>query len=93
VVVVDTPYYGVSDHRGQIVIPNVPPGRYTRKIWYERSLPETLRELTKDVTISDNTSTLGVLRLPEPGLPQPHKNLYGQDYAPPSPDTPAYEHR
>lgn len=93
VVVLDTPFYGISDQRGQILIPNVPPGRYTRRIWYEGSPPEKLRELTRDVTISDNTSTLGVLRLPVPGIPQPHKNLYGQDYAPPNPDTPAYEHR
>src|SRR5438876_9274482 len=93
VVVLDTPFYGVSDQRGQILIPNVPLGRYTRRICYEGSPPETLRELTREVTISDNTSTLGVLRLPDPGMPQPHKNLYGQDYAPPNPDTPAYEHR
>ncbi len=93
VVVLDTPFYGISDQRGQILIPNVPLGRYTRRIWYEGSPPETLRELTREVTISDNTSTLGVLRLPDPGIPQPHKNLYGQDYAPPNPDTPAYEHR
>jgi plastocyanin len=93
VVVLDTPFYGVSDQRGQILIPNVPLGRYTRRIWYEGSPPETLRELTREVTISDDTSTLGVLRLPDPGMPQPHKNLYGQDYAPPNPDTPAYEHR
>jgi plastocyanin len=93
VVVLDTPFYGISDQRGQILVPSVPPGRYTRRIWYEGSPPETLRELTREVTISDATSTLGVLRLPEPGIPQPHKNLYGQDYAPPNPDTPAYEHR
>jgi plastocyanin len=93
VVVLDTPFYGISDPRGQILVPNVPPGRYTRRIWYEGSLPETLRGLTREVTISENTSSLGVLRLPNPGVPQPHKNLYGQDYAPPNPDTPAYEHR
>jgi len=93
VVVLDTPFYGISDQRGQILIPNVPLGRYTRRIWYEGSPPETLRESTREVTISDNTSTLGVLRLPDPGMPQPHKNLYGQDYAPPNPDTPAYDHR
>jgi plastocyanin len=93
VVVLDTPYYGISDQRGQILIPDVPPGRYTRRVWYEGALPENLKELAREVTISESTSTLGVLRLPEPSLPQSHKNLYGQDYAPPHPDTPAYEHR
>jgi plastocyanin len=93
VVVLDTPFYGVSDQRGQIMIPNVPPGRYTRRVWYEGALPETLKELTREVAISESSSTLGILHLPQPSLPQTHKNLYGLDYAPPSPDSPAYEHQ
>ncbi len=81
VVAVDTPYYGISDQRGQVVIPKV-----------EAALPESLKNLDRDVTISENTSTLGLLRLTEVSLPQGHKNLYGRDYDPPAPDNPAYEH-
>jgi plastocyanin len=91
VVAVDTPYYGISDQRGQLVIPNVPPGRYVLHLWYEAALPESLKNLDRDVTISENTSTLGLLRLTEVALPG-HKNLYGRDYDPPAPDNPAYEH-
>ena len=92
VVAVDTPYYGISDQRGQVVIRNVPPGRYVLHLWYEAALPESLKNLDRDVTISENTSTLGLLRLTEVSLPQGHKNLYGRDYDPPAPDNPAYEH-
>jgi plastocyanin len=92
VVAVETPYYGVSDHRGQIVIPNVPAGRYVLHVWYEAALPETLSSLVHEVTISENTSTLGLLRLSEAALPQSHKNLYGLEYDPPAPDNPVYEH-
>jgi plastocyanin len=92
VVAVDTPYYGISDQRGQVVISNVPPGRYVLHLWYEAALPESLKNLDRDVTISENTSTLGLLRLTEVALPQGHKNLYGRDYDPPVPDNPAYEH-
>jgi len=92
VVAVDTPYYGISDQRGQVVIRNVPPGRYVLHLWYEAALPESLKNLDRDVTISENTSTLGLLRLTEVTLPQGHKNLYGRDYDPPAPDNPAYEH-
>jgi len=92
VVAVDTPYYGISDQRGQLVIRNVPPGRYVLHLWYEAALPESLKNLDRDVTISENTSTLGLLRLTEVTLPQGHKNLYGRDYDPPAPDNPAYEH-
>jgi plastocyanin len=92
VVAVDTPYYGISDQRGQLMIPNVPPGRYVLHLWYEAALPESLKNLDRDVTISENASTLGLLRLTEVSLPQGHKNLYGRDYDPPVPDNPAYEH-
>jgi plastocyanin len=91
VIAVDTPYYGISDPRGEVVIPHVPPGRYTLRIWYEAAMPETLKSLTRDVTVSEGNSTLGLMRLTEVALPQPHKNLYGKDYDPPTPDSPAYE--
>jgi plastocyanin len=92
VIALNTPYYGVSDMRGQVLIPNVAPGRYILHVWYEGALPETLNTMTKEVTISDTTSTLGLLRLPAVHVPQEHKNLYGRDYTPPAPASPTYEH-
>ena len=91
VIAVNTPYYGVSDRKGQIVIPNVAPGRYVSHVWYESALPETLNALAHEVTISENNATLGVLRL-SPSKPQEaHKNLYGHDYPPPAPTSPGYQ--
>jgi plastocyanin len=92
VIALNTPYYGLSDRRGQVLIPDVPPGRYLLHIWYEGALPEALSAMTREVTISDRLSTLGVLRLPASNLPQEHKNLYGRDYTPPAPTSPTYEH-
>jgi plastocyanin len=91
VVALDTPYYGISDSRGQVVIANVPSGRYTLRVWYESALPETLKAMTREVMVSEVSSTLGVLRLAEAILPVTHKNLYGRDYDSPSPNTPAYD--
>src|SRR5713101_2503908 len=91
VIALDTPYYGISDRRGEVVIPNVPPGRYTLRIQYDAALPETLKALSREVTVSESASTLGVLRLTAATLPLGHKNMYGRDYAPPTPDSPAYE--
>src|SRR5713226_766758 len=91
VIALDTPYYGISDRRGEVVIPNVPPGRYTLRIWYEAALPETLKAMSREVTVSESASTLGVLRVTAATLPQSHKNMYGRDYDPPTPDSPAYE--
>src|ERR1700730_4171778 len=91
VIALDTPYYGISDQHGQVVIANVPSGKYALRVWHESGLPETLKMMTRVVTISETSSTLRVLRLTEANLPLSHKNLYGRDYDPPAPDNPAYE--
>src|SRR4051812_34776955 len=91
VVALETPYYGISDSRGQIVISNVPSGKYILQVWYETALPETLKTMTREITVSEATSTLGVLRLAEVSAPAPHKNLYGKDYDSPTPDNSAYD--
>ena len=36
VVVVETPYYAVSDKDGNYMMKDVPPGKYTLKIWHEK---------------------------------------------------------
>ena len=91
VIALDTPYYGISDARGQVVIANVPSGKYTLRVWYEATPPETLKAMTREVTVWEASSTLGVLRLTEANLSTAHKNLYGRDYDSPAPDSPAYE--
>lgn len=91
VVAVETPYYGISNRRGQVTIPNVPAGRYTLRLWYEAATPEVLKSLTREVTVAESAPTLGLLRLPAVAEPQAHKNMYGRDYPPPSPDSPTYE--
>ena len=42
VVALDTPYYGISDRHGQVVISGVPSGKYVLRVWHESALPETL---------------------------------------------------
>jgi plastocyanin len=91
VIAVSTPYYGISDQRGRVAIPHVPPGRYTLRIWYEETLPEGLNNWTREVTVSEDASSLGAMRLPATNMPQSHQNMYGRDYLPPLPDSPTYE--
>jgi plastocyanin len=91
VVAVDTPYYGFSDRKGNLTIQNVPDGKYELHVWYERSLPDDLKNLTRTVTISAETRDLGTINVPEnPSFTATHKNKYGQDYNPPP--TPSYSH-
>jgi plastocyanin len=91
VVVVDTPYFGSSDRAGRVNIPKVPDGRYQLNVWYERSLPEDLKSVSRVVTISDSSRSLETVQIAEnPNINLEHKNKYGQDYVPPANTSPTY---
>src|SRR5437764_9206173 len=42
VIALDTPYYGISNRKGEIVIQNVPAGHYNMHTWYETAPAEAL---------------------------------------------------
>ena len=91
VVVLDTPYFAMSDRAGHLTIPDVPEGRYQLHVWYERSLPENLKALSRVVTISGKTRSLGAIRVVDnPNFTLAHKNKYGEDYVPPASE--GYQH-
>ena len=93
VVVMATPYYGTSDRAGQVSIANVPPGRYILHVWHERSLPEMLKNLTREIVVPEGAASFGTLHVAEAGsLYKSHKNKYGRDYDPPVPASPVYNH-
>jgi len=92
VIALDTPYYAVSNGKGEIQIPDVPPGRYMMHVWTENSLPNVLQTKAREVTITATNASLGVISLPETQAGLTHSNKYGQDYEPPAPTSPVYEH-
>jgi plastocyanin len=79
VMVLSTPYFAVTNAAGEAILRNVPAGRYRMDVWYERSTPEALQPLSREIklpipealhleigeAVSDKTT---------------HKNKYGQDY-------------
>jgi plastocyanin len=84
VIAVDTPFYGVSDRVGLIQIADVPDGRYTLHVFYERSTAEQLKALERQVTISGTSRSIDAIHVPEsPDVTLTHKNKYGEDYVPP----------
>lgn len=91
VIALETPYYALSNPRGEILISGVPSGRYMLHVWHESSLPETLNGLTREVKVSQGAPSFGVIRLTRTSLPQTHKNMFGRDYDPPTPSSPAYK--
>jgi len=84
VITVDTPYYGVSDHLGNIEIMNVPNGRYGFHVFYERSTADDLKSIERMVTISQASRSIsGIQVTVSPEVTLTHKNKYGEDYVPP----------
>ncbi|MFB3923191.1 MAG: carboxypeptidase regulatory-like domain-containing protein [Terriglobia bacterium] len=92
VVVLETPYFAVSNAAGEFAIPAVPAGRYRVHVFHERCLPEFLRGLAREVIVSADGADLGTIHLAEAeDLRLTHKNKYGQEYDPPAPRSPLYQ--
>jgi plastocyanin len=85
VIVVESPYFAISDRAGRVTFANVPDGRYTMHVWYEKSTPESLKSRDRVITVSGSSRTLETVQFVEdPHFTLAHKNLYGQDYVPPA---------
>ena len=90
VIALATPYYGISDARGELRIANVPPGRYQLQVFHPSVTPEALRNMSREITVGADDTTLGSFSLAETDVAAAHKNKYGRDYDRPEPDSPAY---
>jgi plastocyanin len=91
VVVLSSPYFAVPNKQGEFSIISVPPGRYRLHVWNENALPATLRALSREVMVSQDFHALGLIHVRVTmAASAPHKNKYGQDYQPPSPNNPIY---
>jgi len=91
VVVVDTPYFAVSDARGEIAIPHVPSGEYQLHFWEEHCAPKTLQELSRQVRVGEDAMSLGGIHLQESEAPvTAHLNKYGKQYDPQVFSSPLY---
>jgi plastocyanin len=90
VVVLPTHYFAIPDKQGEFSIASVPPGRYTLHVWNENALPAALRALSRTVDVGAASHAVGPIHVQVTTAPTSHKNKYGQDYEPPSPNNPVY---
>jgi plastocyanin len=58
VLTVASSHFGISDKAGRISIGNVPPGKYSLHIWYQKAAPQTLKALQRDLDIGANNRSL-----------------------------------
>ena len=92
VITMATPLYAISNRDGQLSLAGVPYGRYMLHVWSEGVGPENAQPLTREITIAENASSLGVIRVPEAnGQRMAHKNKYGRDYDEPTPNNSVYK--
>jgi len=90
VIALNTPYYGISGADGEITIRNVPAGRYQMQVFHASAAAADLKAYTREIRVGDSNESLGEVRLHQDDLLANHKNKYGLDYDPPSPDSPEY---
>ena len=90
VIALNTPYYGISDEHGDLIIKDVSPGRYQMHVFHPSVSPDALHAAEREITVTPSDTFLGALVLAESDLELAHKNKYGRDYDPPDPDNPAY---
>jgi len=92
VITMATPLYAISNRDGQVSLAGVPYGRYMLHVWSEGMGPENAQPLTREITIAENASSLGVIRVPEAnGERLAHKNKYGREYDEPTPNNSVYK--
>jgi plastocyanin len=92
VITIATPLFAISNQEGQISLADVPYGRYVLRVWSEGMGPENEQPLTREITISADASSLGVIRVPEVnGQRMAHKNKYGREYDEPTPNNSVYK--
>ncbi len=91
VITLATPFYAVSNADGALSVLNVPYGRYLLHVWSEGTGPETAPAPGREITITESMTSLGAIRVSTVnGQRLSHKNKYGRDYDPVSPDNPVY---
>ncbi len=90
VIALNTPYYAVSNSRGEISIGDVIPGRYQMHVFHPSVSPDALHTVEREITVAPGDTFLGAFTLAESELELAHKNKYGRDYDRPDPDSPAY---
>jgi plastocyanin len=91
VITMATPLYAISNENGHLGLAGVPYGRYMLHVWSEGMGPENEQPLTREITIGENATSLGVIRVPVAnGQRMAHKNKYGREYDEPTPNNSVY---
>jgi len=91
ILVLNTPWFGVTGPGGAFQIENVPPGDYQIRIWHERASEATLKALERRISVTTQPVAAPAVTISESGyLEVPHRNKFGREYGPEPPERPGY---
>jgi len=90
VVALNTPYYAISNGRGEIHFADVGPGLYQMHVFHPSVSPDALHAVEREIVVTSGANVLQSFSLAEFTLEIAHKNKYDRDYDRPDPDSPAY---
>ena len=91
ILVLGTPYFGMTGRDGSFSITGVPPGEFQLEVFHERATEATLKRLERRVTVEEAPLVIPPFAISEAGfLPVPHKNKYGHAYPADSDDHTIY---
>ena len=81
IIALDTPHYALVDEQGDATLTHVPTGTYILHVWSEFASPEDLAALTRQVSVDEGRTDLGVVTIHDAGVPRTHHlNKFGQNY-------------
>ena len=81
IIALDTPHYALVDEQGDATLLHVPSGSYALHVWSEFASPEDLAAVTREVSIGEEHTDLGVITIHNAGAPWTHHlNKFGQNY-------------
>jgi plastocyanin len=80
ILVLNTPYFAVSDAAGNLNLAVLPPGEYHQQVFHERVARDALKACERMVTVGDEPVILPPITLTPAGHLETHKNKLGKDY-------------
>jgi len=80
VIALSTAHFTVTARDGSFRIPNVSPGRYRLRIWYEMASDAELSSLSREIEVTSGESAIDTLTIHATNAPREHLNKYGEAY-------------
>lgn len=80
VIALSTAHFTVTARDGSFRIPNVSPGRYRLRVWYEMASESELSSLSREIEAASGDSAVDTLTIHATNAPREHLNKYGEAY-------------